>query len=187
MNRLSEVLRLTEDRAKEQYFFTPGTLSELVGLCNGYTALVCCPSVAAAAFDRGHRNFLLLDADTRMKGIFGELFQQYDLNRGVFSPLSHNPLAPRLRHQFDTVVIDPPYSLARPETLVQNAVALLKPNERLEGAVFVGQPDTAFTRLEQAFLSQGFVGQDSGIRLGYINPPRVAERKQLKLYCFSRA
>mgnify|MGYP006064169991 FL=1 len=91
-------MKLTENHAYEQFFFSEETTDRLVSLALPFQKplLLCTPSLAVALAEK-KRKFILLDRDRRFKKLRG--YEQFDLRN------PHMVFA-----KFDAIFADPPFS-----------------------------------------------------------------------------
>ena len=166
-----------ENRALEQYFFTPETAQALAGLAGENPCWLCTPTAGIAA-DRG----LVLDIDSQFHTL-GNRFIKYDMHRGLHSRHQSNGdhLTPLLEYHFDTVVCDPPFSIVPPAVVARNINALLNWDG---GVAYICYPKTGEQVLGAALLEKGLHCQRADITLEYKYPPRnmgVGERREIIL------
>lgn len=190
MSEFSENFNHTfdENRANEQYFYTPETTRALVNLCVGRTACLFTPSVALAASIDG-KETIAFDVDKRFQSVLGSSYQYYDANKGIHGrdQVSGKVLAPMYEYAFDTVIADPPYSAVTLERIASNVNSMLKWDLEGNTYAYITHLGNCFHGLEKAFERYQMVGQAiEDFQINYNKPPRSVIKKGVSLYQFRR-
>lgn len=187
-------VNLNQDLSCMQYFFSAETTKNLALLCEGCTACLVTPSVAAAHAEMcaqqkianaAKHKVVLFERDNRFRQKDGVKFVKYDLNTGL-TKLTQRQYAGK----FDKVICDPPFDINL-DILARDIKELLKIGQEahVEAYAYVVFPEHRKVSLINAMNSKGFVlSQNKAyFDIEYGRPPklvRVYGKQAIQLYKF---
>lgn len=183
-------VNLDQDLSYMQYFFSAETTKNLALLCEGYTACLVTPSVAAAHAEMcaqqkianaAKQKVVLFERDNRFRQKDGVKFVKYDLNTGL-TKLTQRQYAGK----FDKVICDPPFDINL-DILAKDIKELLKIGQEVDA--YVVFPEHRKVSLINAMNSKGFVLSQNKtyFDIEYGRPPklvRVYGKQAIQLYKF---
>ena len=174
-------VKLDQDLEHSQYFFSTQTTASLAKLCQGYTACLVTPSIAAYAH-KLEKNVVLFERDNRFRNNGGLKYVKYDLNTGLTKLLQN-----RYARKFDRVICDPPFDI-KLDVLARDIVELIK---NKEGSIaYIVYPESRRISLINAMRSKGLQMDDKieAIDIEYAKPPKLVRthgKSAIQLFKFT--
>lgn len=165
----ADLAGVSEDHRFEQFFYDESSTRRLLKVATSFERplLVCNPSLAVAAEERGDVDYLLLDRDERFDFLKG--YRRFDLAAPHLAPPSF---------RYDAVFVDPPYANVTPAGLARCLAAVAPDAARARVPVYVGYNSEREDELVSAFREH-YAGPplERKWRLRYRTVPAETEEK----------